>query len=200
MKIGIYGGSFDPVHNGHIYVAESAIKQCELDELRMMPSYNSPNKSQNQMTDSIHRIKMCELAAQHNPKIIIDDYEARREEISYTYLTMLAYKEKFASDELYYILGADSLDYFDHWVHPEIIAECAKIVVIPRIGFSKAQMEEKAKEIQQQFKADIIYLDIEEYTASSSNIKQFLKNNRAHCPSHLNSLVFDYIKKHQLYI
>lgn len=199
MKIGIYGGSFDPIHNGHIYVAESAIKQCHLDKLLMMPSFNSPNKTGWQMTDSIHRIQMCKLATRHNPLIEVDEYEANRKEVSYTYLTMQAYKEKYNSDELFYILGADSIDYFDHWVHPEIIAECATIIVIPRVGFSKEHLTQKIDEIKQCFPAQIQLLDIDEFTVSSTKIKEALRIDAVQCPKDLNPSVFEYIKDNHLY-
>lgn len=199
MKIGIYGGSFDPIHKGHIYMAESAMKQFSLDRLLLMPSYISPNKADETLVTSEHRIAMCQLASKHNPNISVSDYEASLSKVSYTYLTMQAFQKRYPNDERYFIMGGDSLDYFEKWIHPEIIAECAHILVLEREKFTVDEMEEKIAHIKSCFPASISIIRSKPFCASSTDIKKQLLNNPKECPKELNTDVYEYICAHHLY-
>lgn len=131
-KIGILGGTFDPVHNEHISLAESAINELGLDILYVIPTYIPPHKQNKKITAFEHRIQMLRLAF-NNPKIIISDYEGAMGGASYTYLTVEHFKQPNAT--LYFIVGADMLVDFKSWRFPERILQSCQLAVFLRKGF-----------------------------------------------------------------
>lgn len=198
-KIAIYGGSFDPIHKGHLHMAQAAIRQFELDELIMMPSYYSPNKADVRLCDANDRIQMCRIATESIPQIRVSDFETGQHEVSYTYRTMQAFRNCYPDDKRYFIMGGDSLDYFDKWRHPEIIAECAHILVLEREQFDVAHLNAKIDAIKALFPAEISVIKDSAYTASSSDIKKQLEDNPKQCPKTLPEAVYQYICSNHLY-
>ena len=130
MKTGIFGGAFDPIHKGHIYMAQKAMEEYSLDRVLLVPSGHSPNKTENAMTTFSHRYNMCKLASEAVPGIEVSDIEIKDESTSYTYVTLQKLKELYPEDELYFIMGGDSLDYFETWMRPDVIARTAIILVM----------------------------------------------------------------------
>ena len=108
MRIGIYGGAFNPVHKGHIKLAEEVKTKADLDKIIIMPSGLSPHKSSGSLIDSSHRLQMCKLAFE-GEDYIISDLEIKREGKSYTVDTVTELKEIYPDDELYLIMGSDML-------------------------------------------------------------------------------------------
>ena len=155
MKTGIFGGAFDPIHKGHIYMAQKAMEEYSLDRILLVPSGHSPNKTENTMTAFSHRYNMCKLASEAVPGIEVSDIEIKDESTSYTYVTLQKLKALYPEDELYFIMGGDSLDYFETWMRPDVIAQTAIILVMVRENFPKQQMEEKIAHIKNLFPADI---------------------------------------------
>ena len=148
MRVGILGGSFDPIHNGHLHMALSAQQTYNLDEVWLIPAGHSPNKDESKMTSAVHRLNMCKIAVEEFPTLIASDYEIQRKERSYTYRTLVRLKEEYPTHDFFFIMGADSLDYFDDWVHPEVIASLCTILVIIRDLFSLQDMERKINELK----------------------------------------------------
>ncbi len=175
MKTGIFGGAFDPIHKGHIYMAQKAMEEYSLDRLFLVPSGHSPNKTENAMTAFSHRYNMCKLAARAVPGILVSDIEIKDESTSYTYVTLQKLKALYPEDELYFIMGGDSLDYFESWMKPEIIAKTAIILVMVRENFPKQQMEEKIAHIKNLFPADIRLLSCDGMDVSSTQVRELLK-------------------------
>ena len=155
MKIGILGGSFDPIHNGHLNMALKSYEQYALDEIWLIPNGNAPHKDSDKMADAAHRLAMCKRVANQYPFIKTSDIEIRSEEYSFTYITVTKLQEMYPEYEFYFIMGADSLDYFDRWRKPEVIASVCKILVINRDEFSEEDMELKIRRINDIFPADI---------------------------------------------
>ena len=104
-KIGIMGGTFDPVHNGHLLIAENACEQLELDEVRFIPTGQSPHKQGKKITNGMHRLRMVELAIADNPVFVADDRELRSAALSYSYITLQKMHEQAPDDALYFIMG-----------------------------------------------------------------------------------------------
>ena len=130
MKTGIFGGAFDPIHKGHIYMAQKAMEEYSLDRILLVPSGHSPNKTENAMTAFSHRYNMCKLASEAVPGIEVSDIEIKDESTSYTYVTLQKLKALYPEDELYFIMGGDSLDYFESWMKPEIrLLKCDRMDV-----------------------------------------------------------------------
>ena len=122
MKIGIMGGTFDPIHKGHLMLGEAALHQCGLDEVWFMPNGNPPHKSKESIQSTVKdRLAMTELAVRDCEKFRVEPYEADRESISYTYETLEHFSKVYPKECFYFIIGADSLFAIDSWVHPEKI-------------------------------------------------------------------------------
>ena len=175
MRIGILGGSFDPIHNGHLNMAISAYEEFKLDKVLLMPAAHSPNKDENKMTSFEDRFEMCKLAAKGYYFLEVSDFENTFEERSYTYITMTKLKELYPDDDLYFIMGGDSLDYFEKWVHPEIIASKCTILVIIRENFEKKSMAYKISSIKKLFPCRIELVNCEKFNVSSSEIRKIIK-------------------------
>lgn len=197
-KIGILGGSFDPIHNGHLAIAESAYRDFNLDEIWLIPAGHSPNKDEYKMTSAIVRAEMTALAAQNLPHFKLSTYEIDKEGTSYTYLTLSDFKEQYPNTDFYFIMGADSLDYFDAWRHPEIICQKAIILVAVRDDMDLNDINEKIEHIKTQFHAEIYPLSCDKIDISSSEIRANLQNRKDICDM-VPQAVADYITKHNLY-
>lgn len=179
-KIGILGGSFDPIHNGHLHMAKAAYEQYELDEVWLIPNGHAPHKDEDKMADSVHRLTMCNLLANEYAFLKTCDIEIKSEEASYTYLTMQKLTRMYPDYEFYFIMGADSLDYFEKWRNPDIIASLCKILVVNRDEFTMEDMEEKIFRINQFFSANIQIVKCEKYDISSTEIRRGKKLDDVH--------------------
>ena len=197
-KVGILGGSFDPIHNGHLAIAESARKDYALDEIWFIPAGHSPNKEEARMTSAEERLKMTELAVRDYDNFKVSDMEVCSKETSYTYRTLERLTAEYPETEFYFIMGADSLDYFDKWYHAERICQCAVILVAVRDEFSKANMKAKIAEIQQLFPADIRILSIGKVEVSSHEIRKQIAEGRD-VPVQIPHAVSEYIRETGLY-
>ncbi len=116
QRIGLMGGTFNPIHYGHLLIAENAYEQFQLDEVIFLPTGQSPHKDARQILGAKERMEMIRLAIADNPHFSCSDYEIHKEGISYTYLTVQAFYEQLSDGELFFIMGADSLAYFDSWM------------------------------------------------------------------------------------
>ncbi len=133
-KIGILGGTFDPIHNGHIALARAALEQLKLDRVYMVLSPHSPFKTDKDLTPVAQRLEMLTLAIQGMEKIFIGDWELNRRGPSYTVKTLSDYKKANPGHDLYLILGSDALENFHKWKSPEKIMKFASLVIGRRPG------------------------------------------------------------------
>lgn len=198
MKTGILGGSFDPIHNGHLHMAKQVLKEYELDKIIFMPAGHSPNKSETEMTAADIRLKMVEIAVDSSKNLEASSLEVDCEERSYTYRTLQKLSEVYPNDDFYFIMGADSLDYFDQWYHPEIICQLATILVVNRDEFSYEDLSNKIGQIKCLFPADIRIVPCEKYDISSHELRERIKRNE-NVSDYIPKDVLSYIKEHQLY-
>ncbi len=198
MKIGILGGSFDPIHHGHIYMANQAFKEYSLDEVWLMPTGHSANKDESRMTAAFHRKTMCEIAVNKYPHLLVSTLEMDSRDRSYTYRTMQKLTSQYPMHEFYFIMGADSLDYFLKWKYPEIISALCVLLVVNRNTFEESDLQEKIFEIQHHFSADIRIVHCPKYEISSSEIRCRLKNNK-NISEFLDENVLSYIMENQVY-
>ncbi len=134
MKLGIFGGSFDPVHLGHLLVAQAAIEELGLDRLFFIPAAQSPFKPENQPAAAAVRLQLLRLALAGKTNCEIDAQEIQRGGISYTVDTLRDYAQRFFGAELFYLIGADNVPKLNEWREPAELARLAEFVAIPRPG------------------------------------------------------------------
>lgn len=182
MRIGLYGGSFDPVHVGHLAVAEKAKEQYNLDKVIFIPTGSMPHKK-GCVADACHRIKMLELSFD-DISYSISDYEVNRNEISYSADTIEHFKSLYPDDEIYFIIGGDSYAYIDKWHEPHRIFENATVLVFPREG---EVILPPAKQ-----------LVVEQVSVSSSEIREKIKLQK-NVSNLLKNEVYNYIIENNLY-
>ena len=194
MKIGILGGTFDPVHNAHIEIANQALKQFDLDKVFLMPTPNPPHKSKNFITDILHRMNMLNLAIDGMSGLEVSDFESASGKVTYTADTLKALARLYPDDELFFIIGSDSLATFTSWYKPAEILKYAKLLVARRGHETVEEMNRDVEAIEKKFNVEIGIIDIEPRDDSSSKIRHDLDL------STLPMTVQRYIAKNNLYV
>ena len=139
-KIGILGGSFDPIHIGHLAIAQEARWQCGLDVVLFMVTARPPHKKEPEAPVE-HRLRMVELAIENESTFLPSRIEIERGGASYTAETLKELRRIYPDGSFYLIVGADSVLDFSAWKHPERVIEMSNVVVAPRAGFNLSQME-----------------------------------------------------------
>jgi nicotinate-nucleotide adenylyltransferase len=134
MRIGLFGGSFDPVHYGHLLLAESCREQCRLDEVWFLPAATPPHKQTRELTPAAQRVEMLELAIGGQTSFKVCRAEIERGGVSYTVDTLAQLTREDAGRQLFFLLGADSLEDLPHWREPATICQLATLVVVGRPG------------------------------------------------------------------
>ncbi|MDE6586242.1 MAG: nicotinate (nicotinamide) nucleotide adenylyltransferase [Clostridia bacterium] len=132
MKIAIYGGAFNPVHNEHINIVRAAIDELSLDKVIVVPTAISPHKRTSVTARGRDRLNMCRLAFKNESNVEVSDYELKRGGISYSYVTCRHFKKLYPDGELFFIMGADMFGCFHLWKEPEEILKCATLAVCAR--------------------------------------------------------------------
>ena len=132
MRIGIYGGTFDPVHLGHLVLAETCREQCQLDQVIFIPAGVPPHKQGRELTSGIIRADLLEFAVAGYGEFSVDRSEIKRSGPSFTVETLRALRQAHPDDELFFLMGADSLAEFSLWKEPQEIATLAGLIVVNR--------------------------------------------------------------------
>ena len=133
-KIGIFGGTFNPIHNTHVEMAKATLKEGGLDEVWVMPAKVPPHKLGMKIVADSYRFEMVKLALAREKNLLSSDYELVRDRVSYTSDTLISLKKDFPDDEFTLIIGGDSVLYLEDWHEPQIIFDNADILYISRIG------------------------------------------------------------------
>lgn len=141
MKIGIYGGTFDPIHNGHLILARDAVETLGLDHLLFIPNAISPHRQRHTPAPAALRHQMILAAIADEPRFRADDIELRRSGVSYTIDTVLELKEKYPPDtELFYLIGQDNVNELHSWHRIDELKEFVSFVVFPRSNRDPAHL------------------------------------------------------------
>ena len=183
MRTGLFGGAFNPIHNGHLKVARAAIKEANLDRLIFIPTGNAPHKEETSVSRS-HRFNMICAAIENEEKMSVSDYEINRNEVSYSADTVEYFKEKYPEDEIFFIIGDDSYNALDTWHEPHRILQSSTLLVFPRFGAD--------------VKPPAIKINMEKEEVSSSQVRKKIKLQKDF-KNLLPKKVFDYIIKSNLY-
>lgn len=199
VKIGVLGGTFDPVHLGHIGMADEARKALDLVEVIFVPAGQPVGKSARRVTPAGQRIEMLRLAIIGRPYLKISYMEIERPGPSYTVDTLDAIGKRYGGKaEIYFILGWDSLAQLPAWHEPERIAGLCTLVAVPRPGYPRPDLKALGKKIPGIAKK-VIFLKNPQLDISSTTIREKTARREA-IEGLVPGLVAEYIKKHRLYI
>ena len=137
-RVALFGGSFDPVHRGHLFIAEQAVEACSLDRVIFVPCWESPHKTGKQISDSDDRVAMLEIATEGVGWAEVSEWEVSREEASYSWKTAEHFSGELGADaELFWIVGTDQWEVIETWAKPEVLARLVTFVVFPRGGVAE---------------------------------------------------------------
>ena len=197
-KIGILGGTFNPIHTGHLRLAEYARDEFGLDEVWLMPTGCSYLKDADAIVSAEHRLRMSQLAVTNYPRMKVSDIEIVRQGNTYTYETLESMQEQYPDTELYFIQGADCLFTIEKWRHPERIFAACTILAAVRNATSMEAMEAQRNHLEQKWGAKVHLLNMPEIQISSTEIRNRLKQDKS-VQGMLPEEVISYIKEKGLY-
>lgn len=194
MKIGIFGGSFNPPHKMHKSIAKNLIKKGYVDQVIFVPTGTKYEYKTNLISNE-KRVDMLSLMIEKEKNMTISKYELRQKPV-YTYETLKHFKKKYKEDDIYFICGTDNLSYIDKWKNGKEILKNYKLLIIKRETDEIEPLLEKYKKYRQ----NIIVTKVKEKTVSSTKIRTYLKqNNSLKAKLYIDRKVYNYIRKNHLY-
>lgn len=202
MKIGILGGTFDPIHLRHIELAESAKEQYNLERVYIMPDREPAHKNFITGAAADDRLAMVNIALKKHPGLLPSSFEINRTGPTYTSDTLAELKKLYPDNDFYFIVGSDSVMYMEKWHRPDIIFQLCHVLYIMRPGDSKEEVSGHIKFLSDLYKnVDISLVDIPESDVSSTEIREKLREGLRDADSlHLDPEVLEYIVRHGLYM
>lgn len=193
QSIGIFGGTFNPIHNGHLLTAEDVREKLNLDRVLFIPAANPPHKKNNDLADACYRLEMVELAIRNNPCFSASDIEIKRGGVSYSIETIKTLKEIYQEGtRFFFIMGADSILEFMEWKEWESLLKLCNFVVAPRRGY----------EVGAGFKPalikNVVFLKTKMFDISSTEIREKIRNGES-IRYFVPDVIAEYVKEHKLY-
>jgi len=194
-KTAIYGGSFDPIHNGHLAFAKAAVEQLGLDELLLIPSAESPHKQGQMRATGQQRLEMCRLAAEGLPNVTVSDIEIARGGVSYTYDTVREFSKP--NEPLYLLVGSDQFPTVNRWKYGVLLVQRVIIVGGWRGAEEREQMERAADHLRA-CGCGVELIEFDPVEISSTDLRQKLARGED-TGDYLPEAVKKYIREHGLY-
>lgn len=195
-RIGILGGTFNPIHLAHLYIAYEAKSQLNLDKIIFIPAGSPPHKRDEEVLEASLRYNMVCEAIKNYEDFEISNYEIYKKGYSYTYETLEKFKEN--DTELFFITGADCLMDIEKWKNPQEIFKLARLVVFNRPGYIKKNLIIQKEKIEMKFNTTIEFLDIIDLEISSSMIRDRISEGKR-VDFFLPKEVLNYIKENNIY-
>jgi len=189
--LGVLGGTFDPIHMGHLVLTEQVREKFQLERVIFIPSASPPHKTEQKLSLAEDRFEMTKLALEGSPFFFVSDIELKREGLSYTVETLRELKELYKDSEIYFLTGSDVLNEITTWKDPEEIYKLAKIVIGVRPGFDKFDPENH-------FAKKSIIINITGIDISSTQIREKVRKGES-IKYLVPSKVEEYIRKRNLY-
>ena len=178
MKKAIFGGTFDPIHIGHVHIAYEALYNLHLDKVLFMPAGNPPNKSDKKITDAQIRYDLFKKAVEAEAYFEVSDYEINKKDKSYTYETVEFFSKIEPNIDWYFLIGVDSLMDLGNWKSLDRILNSCKIIAYNRAGYTIEEVLKQIEYIKQKFNKDIIFLNMPIIDISSTSIRDSIKEGR----------------------
>lgn len=199
MKIGIMGGTFDPIHNGHLIIGEYARTSLNLDKVIFIPSGIHPFKENKNITLSNKRLDMISLAIKSNPNFELSSIEIDRKGITYTVDTILDLKKDYEKDEIYFIIGSDIPFQIEKWKDFHVLIHLVKFILFNRTGQDNEEINNKIKELESLYEIQLEKIQSPLIEISSTEIRDRVKNKLS-IKYLVPESVEEYILKNNLYI
>lgn len=208
MKIGILGGTFHPIHKGHLYAAKAAQEALSLDRVLIMPAGDPPHKDEITTITRYQRFELVRESLANADGLEFFPFEFSYTGPGYSYIILGELKKRFPKDELWFIIGEDSLLAFDTWVRPDVITQYVNLAVIPRKdggGMNRSELSAVAEKKAEKYGTDVRIVDCPPFDASSTEIRRLLYGRKSadEVPAPLNDVLADatlaFIQKHRLY-
>ena len=168
MRLGIFGGAFDPIHNGHLLLTQQCREQCQLDEVWFVPTKIPPHKEAGSLSPDEARVEMLKLATAGRSDFVVSEIELNREEVSWTVDTLTLLRDERPEDELFFLIGADSLRDFPSWKEPETIAELATVVAVNR---GEASLDELTASLKPELSASVRLVTMPGISISATDLR-----------------------------
>lgn len=198
-KIGIMGGTFDPIHNGHLMLGKQALMEYELDKIWYMPSGHPPHKKKHRVTEPAVRLAMTEAALEHFKGFFCSDFEVKRNGNTYTAQTLKLLQNEYPQHEFYFIIGADSLYEIENWYEPEEVMSNTVILAAKREYDDKVRsMDDQIAYLTEKYGATIFQLHCQEMDVSSAQLRKMIAEGRS-IKDYVPEAVMRYINTHGLY-
>ena len=178
MKIGIMGGTFNPIHFGHLILAESAYENLELDSVVFIPAGIPPHKQDEEIVSKKDRLKMVDLAIDDNNHFEVSTIELDKKSISYSFETLELLKEENTNTNYYFITGSDSLYNIEKWKAPEKLLALCELVVASRSDENLDRLKQHKKVIEKKYRTTVHILNMPTIELSSSDIRDRVKNGK----------------------
>ena len=200
-KIGIFGGTFNPVHKGHEFAALNFYDKYKLNKLIIIPANIPPHKLIDAKVTAEQRFEMCEICfgKYKNYNICVSDFEIKKEGVSYTYDTLTEIKKDYTDGKIYFLIGSDMFLYFEKWYkYQELFKLCAFAV-----AFRNNQDKREVSELREKFikmGAEIELLENEPFEVSSTELREEIKNNNYNLEKYISAEVLAYIKERNIYV
>jgi len=175
MRLGVFGGTFDPVHYGHLQLAESCRQELSLNEVRIIPAGSPPHKPGREIADGHARADMVALAVSGYPEFVVDRRELRRKGPSFTVETLEELANENPDAELFLLMGTDSLDEFPDWREPERIAQLSTVVAVNRPGHPLPQAEQLAARVGESLASQIRLMSRPGTDISASDLRDRIR-------------------------
>lgn len=175
MKILLFGGSFDPIHIGHIEAAKKAIEKFNIDKVIFIPTNQTPLKSNNLVASNKDRYNMILRSIKDNKKLDVSDYEIKKHDVSYTYNTVKHFKQIYKEDELYFLIGTDRVKDLEKWYNIDKLKNLITFIFVPR---NNENLEEIIAKNDFLKKINYVILELPIIKISSSYIREKLKKNK----------------------
>lgn len=199
MNIGILGGTFNPIHNGHLHIAKAALQEYSLERIDFMPAYSPPHKQTEMILDGSTRSDMISLAIEDEPNFNLNCYELETKGISYTYKTLSDLELDYPNNHYFFIIGDDSLKHFMEWMKPDIILKHCTLLVAMREETTKKELMPYVHQLQSLTSSlDLRFLQSSVIAISSSEIRTKVSQGK-NIESYVPKKVATYIHQHKLY-
>jgi len=211
VRVGLFGGTFDPIHHGHLRSAEEIWEDFELDQVVIIPAYLPPHKEDIPVTTFEHRLRMCQLAAEHNQNFVVSDMESKRQGKSFSIDTLSDFKTRRPNDRLHFILGMDAFLDILTWQDFRDLFSLSHFIVMARPGYSRSRVEEVLENVSPEFRHDprkgrylhpsgqyVYFWETTLLDISSTRIRHYVKESKS-IRYLLPENVEEYIYSHGLY-